>query len=80
MEMLGVNLNPGGKSPESNGVPRLFILDEEAPDKPRTLEESNVAIGSVESGRWRGGASSSATPPGRRSPPRSSSRATYPAP
>lgn len=48
MEMLGVNLNPGGKTPESNGVPRLFILDEEAPDKPRTLEESNVAIGSVE--------------------------------
>ena len=47
MELLGLEVKPGDKAPESGGVPRLFILDEENPNQPRTLEEEGAEIGSM---------------------------------
>ncbi len=37
LNQLGLDLRAGDKTPESGGMPRLFILDEENPSRPRTL-------------------------------------------
>jgi len=47
LRLLGIEVKPGDKAPETAGVPRLFILDEENPDRPRTLEEEGAEIGSA---------------------------------
>ena len=47
LDLLGLDLKPGDPAPESGGVPRLFILDEEKPDEPRTLAEEGAAVGSA---------------------------------
>ena len=46
-ELTGVNISkPGDKAPVSGGTPQLFILDEDEPSNPRSLEEEKVEIGS----------------------------------
>ena len=48
-ERLGIQLDQNtDKVPESDGVPRLFLLDENEPGKPRTLKEAGVKAGSME--------------------------------
>ena len=47
LNQLGLDLRAGDKTPESGGIPRLFILDEENPSRPRTLEEDGASVGSV---------------------------------
>ena len=47
-KLIGVNISkPGDNVPTNNGVPRIFILDEKDPARPRSLEEENVAVGSL---------------------------------
>ena len=44
---LGIDFtDPEGKVPETDGVPRLFILDENEPTNPRSLNDMNVKAGS----------------------------------
>ena len=46
-ELTGVNISkPGDKAPVSGGTPQLFILDEDEPSNPRSLEEEKAEIGS----------------------------------
>ena len=47
LNQLGLDLRAGDKTPESGGMPRLFVLDEENPSRPRTLEEDGASVGSV---------------------------------
>ena len=45
--LTGVNISkPGDKAPVSGGVPQLFILEEDEPGEPMTLEKKKVEVGS----------------------------------
>ena len=45
--LTGVNISkPGDKAPVSGGVPQLFILEEDEPSEPMTLEQKKVEVGS----------------------------------
>ena len=47
--MLGIELDqPGAEVPETGGAPRIFILDEQDPQNPRSLKDMRVETGSKE--------------------------------
>ena len=47
LEYIGVDVTVGGQVPESGGAPRMFILDEKEPNRPRSLAEAGVEAGSA---------------------------------
>ena len=45
---LGLTLDAGSPVPESGGTPRIFILNENEPNRPRTLGQEGVQVGSAD--------------------------------